>query len=398
MSGLISVDQAIALLVEHRLDLPVETVALENALGARLAKPLTAKVSRPPAAVSAMDGYAVRLADVREPNATLTVIGEAPAGTPFAGHVDVGQSVRIFTGGVLPDGTDHIVIQEDATRDGDLLICQQGYAASEFVRDAGRDFSTGDVLLEAGTVIGAAELALAAAANHATLELYRRPRVGLLANGDELKAPGSHLAPGEIINSNPIALSAMISAWGGVPVDLGVASDSEDSIRSFIQNADDIDLFLPIGGASVGDHDHMRGAFANEGFMPVFEKIAVRPGKPTWFSKRGHQRVLGLPGNPASAFVCAQLFARVLIAAAEKLDTRPAQLSKALAANGPREHFMRAEFEISADGALVATPADDQDSSLIKPFLNARGLIRRVPHAPAIEAGEAGELVLIGSL
>lgn len=397
MSGLISVDQAIALLAEHALDLSVETVPLENALGARLAEPLIAKVSRPPAAVSAMDGYAVRLEDVSSAGASLKVIGEAPAGAPFAGSVGPGQAVRIFTGGVLPDGTDHIVIQEDATRDGDTLLCQQGYTSSEFVREAGRDFSQGDVLLEASTIIGPAELALAAAANHATLELFRRPRVGLLANGDELKAPGSALQPGEIINSNPVALSAMIKAWGGVPIDLGVASDSEDSIRSFIKSSDEIDLFLPIGGASVGDHDHMRGAFAAEGFEPVFEKIAVRPGKPTWFSKRGRQLVLGLPGNPASAFVCAQLFARVLISASGTLDTRPAQLGKALSANGPREHFMRADVEISPDGILVTNPADDQDSSLIGPFLNAKGLIRRIPHAPPLEVGDAIDVVLIGT-
>lgn len=397
MSGLISVDEAIALLVEHALDLPVETVSLENALGARLANPLKAKVSRPPAAVSAMDGYAVRLRDVSSANASLKVIGEAPAGAPFAGSVGPGEAVRIFTGGVVPEGSDHIVIQEDATRDGETLVCQRGYQASEFVRDAGRDFGEGDLLLDAGTVIGPAELALAAAANHATLEIVRRPRIGLLANGDELKAPGSALRPGEIINSNPVALSAMITDWGGVPVDLGVASDSENSIRSFIKNAEDIDLFLPIGGASVGDHDHMRSAFAAEKFEPVFEKIAVRPGKPTWFSKQDKQLVLGLPGNPASAFVCAQLFARVLIAATGKLETHTAQLGKALAANGPREHFMRADVEIAVNGALIATPADDQDSSLIRPFLNAKGLIRRLPHAPPVEQGDSIEFVPIGS-
>lgn len=397
MSGLISVDQAVALLVEHKLDLPVEASTLENALGARLARPLIANVSRPPAAVSAMDGYAVRLDDVAEAKAKLTVIGEAPAGTPYLGSVAAGQAVRIFTGGVLPDGTDHIVIQEDATRDGDNLVCEQAYTASEFVREAGRDFSSGDVLLQTGTMIGPAELALAAAANHATLDVFRRPRVGLLANGDELKAPGSELRPGEIINSNPVALSAMITDWGGVPVDLGVARDSEASIRSFIQNADDIDLFLPIGGASVGDHDHMRGAFAAESFEPVFEKIAVRPGKPTWFSKRNNQLVLGLPGNPASAFVCAYVFARVLISSLSNLDARPARLGKALAANGPREHFMRADVEIASDGTLIAHPADDQDSSLIRPFLNAKGLIRRDPHAPPLEQGDSSEFIPIGS-
>ncbi|MEL7546214.1 MAG: molybdopterin molybdotransferase MoeA [Pseudomonadota bacterium] len=398
MTGLMSVEDAIARLVQHALDLPVESVPLEHALGGRLAEPLIAKVSRPPAAVSAMDGYAVRRTDVSKPGAELSVIGEAPAGMPYSGRVEPGEAVRIFTGGVLPDGCDHIVIQEDAVRDGETLTCQNGYEQAEFVREAGRDFSAGDIVLPVGSVIGAAELALAAAANHAELPLFRRPRIGLLANGDELKPPGSALQDGEIINSNPIALAAMVTAWGGVPIDLGTASDSEASIRSHIETAESIDVFLPVGGASVGDHDHMRRAFASVGFEPVFEKIAVRPGKPTWFSKRGQQLVLGLPGNPASAFVCAQLFARILIMQADGLNTRPAQLGRAVKENGPREHFMRADVWLSEDGALTAMPAEDQDSSLIRPFLSARSLIRRRPNAPAAATGTPIELVLIAPL
>ena len=392
---MISVDEALKHLHEARPDFGTETVPLNETSGRVLMDPIIANVSRPPADVSAMDGYAVRLDDVSNAGAKLDIIGEAPAGTPFEGTLTPGSAVRIFTGGEIPSGADHIVIQEDVDREDNTIVCRNAYPEPEFIRKAGRDFKTGDTLVPAGTLIGPAEIAVSAAANHAHLTVRRRPVVGILANGDELRAPGSDLKPGEIVNSNPFGLSALIQSWGGTPVDLGIAEDRIDAICEKIDAADMIDILLPIGGASVGDHDHMRAAFAEMGFAPVFQKIAVKPGKPTWFSKREKQLVLGLPGNPASAFVCAHLFLRALIEGDPTLQTCPAHLSAPLPANGPRENFLRAIIELGDEGQIFVHPSSDQDSSLITPFLSAGALIRRLPSAPEAKAGERVEIVTL---
>tara|TARA_R110000803_G_scaffold114037_1_gene182464 strand:+ start:1939 stop:3138 length:1200 start_codon:yes stop_codon:yes gene_type:complete len=398
MSGLISVDEALALLAEHGLGLPAQTVPLAAALGARLAVPVNAKVSRPPASVSAMDGYAVRLSDVGAPGARLRVIGDAPAGRPFEGVVGKGEALRVFTGSVIPDGADHVVIQEEADRNGDTLVCHKAYDEAQFVRAVGIDFAQGDELLSAGALVSPAGLSIAAAANHGTLRIYRRPRVGILANGDELREPGSPLEPGQIVNSNPEGLGALIRQWGGEPVDLGVADDTMDSIRAKIDAAPDVDIFLPVGGASVGDHDLMRPAFADAGFMPVFEKVAVKPGKPTWFSMRGDQRVLGLPGNPASAFVCAHLFLRPSIEVGIRRALISARSVGALPGPGRRETYLRAHVHADADGMLKVEAAANQDSSLIRPFLTANALIRRLADAPPAAAGDLVEVLMIAPL
>lgn len=388
MSSLISVDEAIAALVANRPVWPVETVALSDALGARLASPLKANVTRPPAAVSAMDGYAVRLADVGAPETPLTVIGEIPAGSVFDKPLSPGETVRIFTGSELPAGADHIVMQEDAVRNGDNVRFSSGYSEASFVRAAGRDFSAGDVLIDAGAKIGPAEIAIAAAANHATLPVHKRPSIAILANGDELRAPGSPLERGQIVNSNPAGLSALISLWCGQPLDLGVATDSVAAIRERIDAASDADIIVPVGGASVGDHDHMRAAFAEAGYETIFEKIAVRPGKPTWFARKGSQLVVGLPGNPASAFVCAHLFLRILTTDETGLKFQAARLEADLPFNGPREAFLRATAHHSeADGSCTVIAAADQDSSLIRPFLSGNCLIHRPANAAAQPAG-----------
>ena len=398
MSGLISVDEAYDRIKSALPERRIETRPLAACLGLQLASDLPARVSRPPANVSAMDGYGVRLADVSKAGAVLKVIGESPAGTPFQGTVGPGEAVRLFTGSVIPQGANHVVIQEDAVRDGDRLTCNEAYSSAEHVRRAGLDFAEGEMVLAAGSRIDAAALAVAAAANHASLDVYAPLRVGLLANGDELRSPGSTLGPGQIVNSNPPGLAALIQAWGGEPVDLGVASDNVESIKAHIARAENIDIFVPVGGASVGDHDHMRSAFAEMGFEPVFEKIAVKPGKPTWFSRRANQRVLGLPGNPASAFVCAHLFLRALLTGEFATLYRPARLAADFPANGPREAFLRAELTIDETGALRADPASNQDSSLIRPFLACNGLVRRPGNAPACLVGQTVDVMVIGAL
>lgn len=397
MSGLLPYAEALAAILSHAVSPGTETVPLAGALGRRLASPVTAAIARPSAAVSAMDGYAVRLADVGEANARLTVIGEAPAGTPFHGTVSAGQAVRIFTGGELPDGADHIVIQEQVARDGDTITCERAYTQADYIRPRAMDFDSGETVLAAGTTLGPAELSLAAAANLATLDVYRRPRVGLIANGDELRPPGSDIRPGEVVNSNPVSLGALIESWGGDAVDLGIAEDSVAAIQSRIASAEDIDIFLPVGGASVGDHDHMRPAFAGAGFEPIFARIGVRPGKPTWFSQRSAQFVLGLPGNPASAYVCAHLFLKPLLTGQPSRIVQ-AQTATPLKSNGPRMHFMRAIAEIDAAGTVTVTAAANQDSSLIRPLAASNALIQREPDASAATAGTPVPILLVGPL
>jgi len=398
MASLISVEDALAFIRANTIKQPIETVPLNDALGRTLASPLIAKVSRPPAAVSAMDGYAVRLGDVAKAGAVLRVIGEAPAGTPFDTPVKSGEAVRIFTGGELPPETDHVIPQERTSRSDDRVTMENAYSAPACVREAGLDFAESTTLLNTGTRIGPAELAIAAAANHGDLPVFKRPKVALLANGDELKPPGSSLARGQIVNSNPPALSALIASWGGEPIHLGIASDSIAAIQAFITQAADADIIVPVGGASVGDHDYMRAAFAELGYENIFEKIAVKPGKPTWFAAKGSQRVLGLPGNPASALVCAHLYLHPLIDPDHGHQLRPATLGASLRANGARTNYLRAHASIDETGTLTATAADNQDSSLLTPFLTANALILRDANAPELSPSASVQILMIGPL
>ncbi|MEO1553018.1 MAG: molybdopterin molybdotransferase MoeA [Pseudomonadota bacterium] len=386
MTGLISVEQAVTLIRQHRFPSQPERVSINDALGRRLSAPIVAHVSRPPAAMSAMDGYAVQFANVQSAGARLKVIGDAPAGRPFSGTVRSGTAVRIFTGGVVPEGADHIVIQEHAERDGDDVIVTTGADTPRHIRDAGIDFQVDDIIVPAGTILEPAHLSVAAASNNAAVIVETRLRVGLLSNGDELKQPGSDLGPGEIINSNPYGIAGLIDRWGGEAIRLGVAADSLDSIQDHIDAAN-VDIIVPIGGASVGDHDHMHAAFSARGFEPIFQKVAVRPGKPTWFSCTETCLALGLPGNPASALVCAHLFLAPLLGEDWRSNLIPAKLVRSLEANGPREHFMRARLDIGDDGELTVDPAPSQDSSLLSTFVHHNVLIRRLAEEIAADSG-----------
>lgn len=373
---MISVSDATKYLIKHRKERPIISVPLSESMGAVLAEDITAKITLPPLAASAMDGYAVKLADVSKAGAKLTVIGESPAGHPFQGTVNSGEAVRIFTGGAVPEGADHIVIQENAQREGDTLTTLFDNNAPRHIRQAGIDFRRGDTLLTKGTAIGPMHIAIAAAANHAELPIYKRPVVALIANGDELKSPGSDVSDTDVISSNPAGLGALIRHWGGEVMDLGIASDSLESITALIHKAQDADIIVPVGGASVGDHDYMRDAFKACGLTSVFEKVAVRPGKPTWFGTMGEQTVLGLPGNPASATVCAHLFLKTLMGVNEGPTFAKAKLTETLPTNGPRETYMRAFAKLSDTGQLEVTPFPRQDSSLLTPLTKANVLIR----------------------
>jgi len=345
-----------------------------------------------------MDGYAVRFAD-QNPGSKLRVIGEAPAGTPHQGKVSAGEAVRIFTGGAVPKGADHVVIQEDVTRDGDEIIIEQPQERPRNIRPAGVDFSKGDMLVKAGERLHELHGAILAAANVPEVSVRRRPKVALFSNGDELREPGAELEPGENINSNHFALTALAEQWGGEMTNLGCAADQENVVKSFFEKAQGADIILPIGGASVGDYDFVKPAFVAAGGKIVFEKIAVKPGKPTWFGIFGDARVIGLPGNPASAIVCAALFMQPLVRrlAGEAQDAAvsffTARSETPLSANGGREAYLRGEIVAESDGPLRVRAAGNQDSSLLFPFTSANALIRRRPNAPAIAVDDEVEIV-----
>ncbi|MEO9968812.1 MAG: molybdopterin molybdotransferase MoeA [Hyphomonadaceae bacterium] len=392
---MISFEEALAKIAALRTAKETEQITLDKALGRTLAETLTAQTTLPPANVSAMDGYAVRLADVSQEGTQLRLIGASPAGTPFEGNIAEGQTVRIFTGGQLPAGADHVVPQENTRVTGDTITIIPASTSPRHVRSKGLDFAQGDDLFEAGTTMGPSEVSIAAAANCDRLDVYKRPVVALLANGDELKPVGSHLERGEIINSNPYALAALISNWGGTPLNLGIASDSIASIHEHLALAATADIIVPVGGASVGDHDHMFAAFEQLGFSPVFRKVAVKPGKPTWCAAKDGQTVLGLPGNPASALVCAHLFLKPLIMGKQLHQFSVAKLATPLPASGQRAEFLRSTCEIDENGQLWVSPLSNQDSSLLHPFLAANTLLYRAPTDPAYERSDLVKILPI---
>lgn len=388
---MLSVEEAISTILKDAEALPAEDVALSVLCRRIAAEDIRARMTQPPFAASAMDGYAVRFEDMRV-GAELRVIGEAPAGAPFDGTVSAGEAVRIFTGGAVPKGADHVVIQEDVAREGETIIIKEDQPRARNIRAAGIDFKEGDVLAEKGTRLHDIHGAVFAAANIDKVSVYRRPKVAVFSNGDELKEPGADLKPGEIINSNHYALTAMIAGWGGDAIYLGCAPDNEEAIREFFRRGAEADVVIPVGGASVGDYDFVKSAFAKEGGEVEFSKVAVRPGKPTWCGSMGTARVIGLPGNPASAIVTAALFVQPLVRRlAGEIWSAPflkARLTTPIEANGGRESYLRAEEK---DGGI--SPAPNQDSSLLFPFASANALIRRPVNAPALDVGEEVEFV-----
>ena len=393
---MISLDSARNLLLADIAPLAAERVALRDAFGRVLAEDLVARFDQPALPVSAMDGYAVTMRDAVA-GKRLVVIGDAYAGSPFAGTLSRGQAVRIATGGVVPRGGDRVVVQELVERDGDALIIDGPLGDASFVRPAGGDFCAGDVLIEAGAMISAARLGLAAAASVASLAVRRRPRVAIFASGDELREPGAALGPGEVANSAAFALAALVEQWGGTADRRPVLPDDKAGATAMISMAGEADVMLFIGGASVGDRDVLRAVVADLGAAILFERIAVQPGKPSWHARFPDGRLaLGLPGNPASAFVCAHLLLEPLIAALQSRPSQcslhPARLAGALPGDNGRELWWRARLTIDPLGQRIVTPDPRRDSSLQRPLAEANALLRQ-PSGLTLHSGDVVEVI-----
>jgi molybdopterin molybdotransferase len=389
---LLAVDEARRRMLAEIAPLPAERVALSASIGRVLAEDVTAVRDQPPFAASAMDGWAVRAADTP---GSLKIVGESAAGHGYEGQAGPGEAVRIFTGAALPAGCDAMVIQEDARRDGDAVTVPE-VAAGHYIRPAGGDFQAGAVLLQRGVRIDPWRLSLAASAGRAEVSVYAQPRVALLSTGEEIVEAPAVPGPFQIYDSGAPALAAMVAGWGAQVVRAKPVRDELDAVIEALRSAD-ADLVVTVGGASVGDHDLVRAAALALGLELKVESVNVRPGKPTFFGVLADgRRLLGLPGNPASAFVCAEMFLRPIIRAYQGADPAPAtitaRLEQDLPANGPREHWMRAKLTY-ADGGVSVRPYRDQDSSLISVFAASDALLRRLGGAPSAATGSLVEVL-----
>jgi len=394
------VTEALSAVLAGAEPLREEMVALDAAHRRVLARDVAALRTQPPQAMSAMDGYAVRAADAADVTARLKVIGEVAAGRPLENTVGAGEAVRIFTGGVIPAGADAVIIQEDTVVDGSCITIREAAIRGRHIRPAGVDFREGDVLLTAGRRLSDRDLSLAAGMNYPVLPVRRRPKVAVLATGDELVMPGSTPGPGQIVYSNGYALRALACAEGAETIDLGIAADSIEATTQGIRRARDsgADILITTGGASVGDHDLVKASLEAEGVAMAFWRIAMRPGKPMMHGRLGAVRVIGLPGNPVSSYVCAFLFLAPLIRALSGQTVihhapETALLGRDVGANDQREDYLRARLELRGDGVLIATPVDHQDSSLLGNLAAARALVIRSPFAPAAAAGSACDIL-----
>jgi len=397
------VEDACSRIIEAIRPLDVIKIGLGSALGRALAEDIVALRAHPPAAVAAMDGYAIRSMDALSLPVKLRKVGASKAGARFQGKVLAGTCVRIFTGATLPDCADTIALQEDASELGDDVEITRVPEPGRHIRPAGINYSAGQPCLARGRVLTARDIGVIASCGYADVPVCRKPRVAILATGDELVAPGGSPGPDQIFSSNNAAIAAAVAAWGGEPIDLGIAPDRIDAIAGPINPAIGADLLVTTGGASVGEHDLVRNALATRGFTPGFWKVAMRPGKPVIFGTLGELPVLGLSGNPVSALVSALMFLRPAIRAmlglpATQTIFEQAVLGAAMPDNQLREDYVRAHIERGPDGKLIALPFSTQDSAMLLTLASADGLIRRRPRAPPVPKGTLIDVIVFDHL
>lgn len=399
---MISVEDALHRIVSAMTVMPSEVIDLSDCADRVLAEDVAARLTQPPFDISAMDGYAVHASDVARAPVTLTQVGEVAAGGAFDGDIPRGSCVRIFTGGRVPDVVDTVVMQENVTARDDQITINKQAVPCQNVRNAGTDFVDGEVAIKAGKRLTPRDISLLAAMNVPSVTVSRRPKVALLATGDELVRPGDRVGPNQIIGSNSYGLAAFVRAWGGEPIDIGIAKDTEKDLLRIAGGAKGCDFLVSLGGASVGDHDLIQKVLVKDGLVVDFWKIAMKPGKPLIFGKFGEMPMMGLPGNPVSALVCAFLYLKPALAAMTG-RTNPeganvaqlVNLGQSLKANGPRQDHMRARLETGGDGEIIATPFSQQDSSQLLNLAKADCLIIREPNAPATAEGARVRVILL---
>ena len=397
--ALVTVEEARSRIVSAMPLLGSQRVDITGALGRVLCEDVVARFSHPPSSVSAMDGYACRSTDLTRLPTSLKRIGTSKAGLRFEGSVTEGTCVRIFTGAAMPSGADTIVLQENAVAVEDAVEISEAAQPGQHIRAAGLDFTVGQRCIASGRVLSARDIGILASCGYASVLVQRKPRISILSTGDELVAPGSEPGPDGIMASNGVALGAAIAAWGATANDLGIVSDSDEAVARVVDSLMGTDLLVTTGGASVGDHDRVQAGLQKRGFVRDFWQIAMRPGKPLVFGQVNRIPVLGMPGNPVSALVCALLFLRPAIATMlGRTDIEPRferiVLGAPLPANDKREDYIRARIETDAEGRLVGTSLGRQDSSMLLTLSRANGLIRRRPFAARAEIGESAEAIV----
>ncbi len=401
--SLLPVEEALARLLAAALPIAeTEAVSLHEANGRVLAADLAARLTQPPFDASAMDGYALRAADAAEIGSVLTVIGESAAGHGYSGQVGPGETVRIFTGAPVPDGADSVLLQEDTERPDDGQIRTTfPVTLGRHIRPRGQDFAEGDIGLAAGTRLDFSHLTLAAAMNHATLPVFRRPRIAILATGDELVSPGDAPRPSQIIGSNSFGIAALARDNGAEVIDLGIVPDDRGLLLQAVESVrrSGVDVLVTLGGASVGDHDLVQSTLVSAGMELNFWRIAMRPGKPLMVGRLGEMQVMGLPGNPISSLVCGLLFLEPLLCHLGHQRPRRrmamARSSKALPANDKRQDYVRARLVAGAGEIPTVESFGKQDSSMMRIFSQSDCLIVRPPNAPAVEAGDTVPVLLL---
>ncbi len=394
----LSVESARTRMLGALQPLGIEAVPLQQACGRTLVESVFATRDQPPFRSSAMDGYAVRCADLAP--GRLKVAGEAAAGSAYLHALEPGEAVRIFTGAPVPAGADAVVPQERVRREGAEILIDEATQPGRNIRGIGVDFAAGASLVEPGTRLRAGHIALIAATGIASINVRRAPRIALLATGTEIAMPGTAAGPNQIYDSVTFGLAAMIDGWGGLARRCAASPDDAAAVSSALGDAlGDADLAVLVGGASVGDYDVVKQALAPRGLEIAVPKIAMRPGKPTWFGTIDSKPVLGLPGNPTAAFVCAFLFLRPLLdaflARHSPSNCVAAVLDGQIDRNGENEAYVRALATVGADARLTVRPFDNQDTSLVSVFAAANALIRRLPGAQPAARGESVDVLLL---